>query len=145
VRRPPEPVAGSRLQRIGIVAAIAVVTLNIWTGAPLLGLWVGSLVAPDSGLSMTAVLVVIVVIGVAVWALLRLLYRLQAAYAAASGRPQARRQTTWLKPMSGERTHGKGAVAKPLSPVDYVVIACVVLAVVAFEVWFFFFAGSPFS
>ena len=44
--------------------------------------------------------------------------------------------------MSGERTHGKGAVAPPLTSVDYVVIGVVVLAIAAFEVWFFFFAGS---
>ena len=146
MRRPAdEPVAGSRLKRIALVAAIAVVTLNIWTGAPLLGLWVGSLVAPDSGISMTAVFVVIVVLAAAVWVLMQLLGVLQAAYAEASGRPVARRQTTWLRPMSGERTHGKGAVAKPLNAVDYTVVTCVVLGVVAFEVWFFFFAGSPFS
>jgi len=121
-----------------------VVTLNIWTGAPLLGLWVGSLVAPDSGISMLAVFVVIVVIGVAVFVLMQLLGRLQAAYAEASGRPAARRQTTWLRPMSGERTHGKGAVAPPLTAADYVVVGVVVLAIAAFEVWFFFLAGSPF-
>ena len=46
----------ARLQRVGIVAAMGVVTLNIWTGAPLLGLWVGSRVAPESGISMLAVL-----------------------------------------------------------------------------------------
>ena len=121
---------------------MAVVTLNLWTGAPLLGLWVGSLVAPDSGISMGAVLVVIVVIGAAVWLLLHLLGRLQVAYAELSGQPVARRQTTWLRPLTAERTRGKGAVAKPLTAADYVVIACVVLAVAAFEVWFFFFAGS---
>ena len=121
---------------------MAVVTLNIWTGAPLLGLWVGSRVAPDSGISMTAVFVVLVVIGVAVWLLMQALGRLQAAYAAASGRPLERRQTTWLRPMTGERTRGKGAVAKPLTSVDYVVVTVVVLAVAAFEIWFFFFAGS---
>jgi len=121
---------------------MGVVTLNIWTGAPLLGLWVGSRVAPDSGISMGAVLVVIVVIGVAVWLLMQALGYLQAAYAEASGRPVARRQTTWLRPMSGERTHGKGTVAPPLTSVDYVVIGVVVLAIAAFEVWFFFFAGS---
>jgi hypothetical protein len=142
-RSADQPVGHSRLRRVALVAAIAVVTLNIWTGAPLLGLWVGSQVAPDSGISMGAVFVVIVVISVAVWVLLQLLALLQAAYAEASGRPQARRQTTWLKPMSGERTHGKGAVAPPLSAVDYVVIVCVVLAVAAFEFWFFFYAGSP--
>ena len=121
---------------------MGVVTLNIWTGAPLLGLWVGSRVAPESGISMGAVLVVIVVIGVAVWLLMQALGYLQAAYAEASGRPVARRQTTWLRPMSGERTHGKGTVAPPLTSVDYVVIGVVVLAIAAFEVWFFFFAGS---
>ena len=98
--------------------------------------------APDSGISMGAVLVVIVVIAVAVWLLMQLLGRLQAAYAEASGRPVARRQTTWLRPMSGERTHGKGAVAPPLTGADYVVVGVVVLAIAAFEVWFFFFAGS---
>jgi hypothetical protein len=121
---------------------MAVVTLNIWTGAPLLGLWVGSKVAPDSGISMTAVLVVVVVIGAAAFILLRLLGVLQAAHARASGREPARRQTSWLKPMSGARTRGKGAVAPPLTAVDYVVVGVVVLAIAAFEVWFFFFAGS---
>jgi hypothetical protein len=121
---------------------MGVVTLNIWTGAPLLGLWVGSRVAPDSGISMTAVFVVIVVIGVAVFVLMQILGRLQAAHNAASGREVSRRQTTWLRPMSGARTRGKGAEAPPLTSVDYVVIGIVVLAVAAFEVWFFFFAGS---
>ena len=44
--------------------------------------------------------------------------------------------------MSGERTRGKGTVAPPLNAVDYVVVSVVVLAVAAFEIWFFFFAGS---
>jgi hypothetical protein len=92
---------------------------------------------------MTAVFVVIVVIGVAVWVLMQILGRLQAAYAEASGRPPARRQTSWLKSMSGERTHGKGAEPTPLTSADYVVVGVVILAVAAFEVWFFFFAGSP--
>jgi hypothetical protein len=142
VRRAPDQPVGSRFKRVAIVAAMGVVTLNIWTGAPLLGLWVGSRVAPESGISMGAVLVIVVVIGVAVWLLMQALGYLQAAYAEASGRPVARRQTTWLRPMSGERTHGKGTVAPPLTSVDYVVIGVVILAIAAFEVWFFFFAGS---
>jgi hypothetical protein len=132
----------TRLKRVALVAAMGVVTLNIWTGAPLLGLWVGSKVAPDSGISMLAVLVIIVVIGVAVWLLMQALGYLQAAHAHASGREMPRRQTTWLRPMSGARTRGKGAVAPPLTSVDYVVVGVVILAVAAFEIWFFFFAGS---
>ena len=131
-----------RLERVGLVAAMGVVTLNIWTGAPLLGLWVGSRVAPDSGISMFAFFVVAVVIGATAWALLRVLGRLQAAHARLAGRPVARRQTTWLRAMSGERSPGRGGEARPLTAADYVVVAMVVLAVAAFEVWFFFFAGS---
>ena len=131
-----------RLERVGLVAAMGVVTLNIWTGAPLLGLWVGSRVAPDSGISMFAFFVVAVVIGATAWVLLRLLGRLQAAHARLAGRPVARRQTTWLRAMSGERSPGRGGEAPPLTATDYVVVAMVVLAVAAFEVWFFFFAGS---
>ena len=132
----------ARLQRVGIVAAMGIVTLNIWTGAPLLGLWVGSRVAPESGISMLAVFVIAVVIGVTAWALLQILGRLQFAYARIDGRPVARRQTTWLKPMSGQRTRGKGGQAPAMAATDYVVVGAVILAIAAFEVWFFFFAGS---
>jgi hypothetical protein len=132
----------ARLQRVGIVAAMGVVTLNIWTGAPLLGLWVGSRVAPESGISMLAVLVIAVVIGATAWALLQILGRLQLAYARIGGRRVARRQTTWLKPMSGQRTRGKGGEAPALSATDYVVVGVVILAIAAFEIWFFFYAGS---
>ena len=131
----------TRLQRVGIVAAMGIVTLNIWTGAPLLGLWVGSRVAPDSGISMLAVFVITVVIGATAWILLQALGYLQLAYARLGGRPVARRQTTWLRPMSGART-GKGAEPPRLTAVDYVVVGVVILAVAAFEIWFFFFAGS---
>jgi hypothetical protein len=134
-----------RLQGVGLVAAMGVVTLNIWTGAPLLGLWAGSRVAPDSGVSMLAVFVVAVVIGAAAFALLRVLGYLQAAYARRSGRPVARRQTTWLRAMSGERSASRGGDAPPLTAADYVVVAMVILAVLAFEAWFFFLAGSPFG
>jgi hypothetical protein len=131
-----------RLQRVGILAAMGVVTLNIWTGAPLLGLWVGSRVAPESGISMLAVFVIVVVIGATAWLLLQILGRLQMAHARLGGAPAARRQTSWLKPQSGQRTRGKGGQAPTLSATDYVVVGVVILAIAAFEIWFFFFAGS---
>src|SRR5829696_3732559 len=121
---------------------MGVVTLNIWTGAPLLGLWIGSRVAPDSGISMFSFFVVAVVIAVVAWALLRLLGRLQAAHAEVIGRPLGRRQTTWLRPMSGERSPGRGGEAPPMTAPDYIVVTMVILAVVGFEIWFFFYAGS---
>ena len=56
------------IARIGLAAAAAFVTVNIWTGAPLVALWVGSQAAGPSGLSMTAVFVVVVVLAVLVLA-----------------------------------------------------------------------------
>ena len=132
----------ARLQRIAIVAAMGVVTLNIWTGAPLFGLWVGSRVAPESGISMLAVLVILVVIGASGWVLLRILAWLQLSYARLGGEPTTRRQTAWLKPMSGQRTRGAGGQAPPLTATDYVVVGVVILAIAAFEIWFFFYSGS---
>jgi hypothetical protein len=55
--------------------------------------------------------------------------------------PGARESSPWLRSLSGEREedvrrkHG-------ISGIERVVIGAVVLAVLAFEVWFFFFAGS---
>ncbi|HME90478.1 MAG TPA: hypothetical protein VKE49_03590, partial [Myxococcaceae bacterium] len=50
------------LKRVALAAATALVTINIWTGAPLLALWVGSRVVGKTVLSMRAVLVVVVVL-----------------------------------------------------------------------------------
>jgi hypothetical protein len=76
-----------RLERIVVVAAMAVAALNIWTGAPLLGLWVGSRLAGDSGLSMLAVLAVVVIMGAACLGLVRVLAVLGATTtASAAGR-----------------------------------------------------------
>jgi hypothetical protein len=133
-----------RLQRVGLVAAMGVVMLNIWTGAPLLGLWVGSKVAPDSGISMLAVAVVAVVIGAVAFTLVRVLGHLQAVHDRVTGHEHTiRRHTPWLRAMSGERPRELGGEAPPMTASDYVIVSVVVLAVAAFEVWFFFFAGSP--
>lgn len=132
-----------RLQRVGLVALMGVVALNIWTGAPLLGLWVGSRVAPESGISMLAVAVIAVTIGAVAFALVRLLAVLQDSHDRLTGQKRgARRQTAWLRSSSGDRPHSQGGTAPPLSSIDYVVVSAVVLAVLAFEIWFFFFAGS---
>ncbi len=50
------------LKRAAMAAATAFLSINIWTGAPLLAVWVGSQVSGRSILSMKAVLVVILVL-----------------------------------------------------------------------------------
>lgn len=73
-----------RLKRAAVLAATAVVALNVWTGSPLLALWVGSRVenaSSSTGPSMRAIAAVVVVMALTSWLLLRLLNRLQDLYA----------------------------------------------------------------
>ncbi len=130
-------------KRIGLVAASALVSINIWTGAPLLAVWVGSKVQGSlSALSMTAVFTVIVVLAVTVGLLAWLLTWINAGYDELVGRPAAARQTSpWLRSMRDEREQHVRA-KYGISAVERIVVVSVVIAVLAFEVWFFFFAGS---
>jgi hypothetical protein len=131
-----------RVKRAGLVSAAALVAINIWTGSPLLALWIGSRVQGGSGLKMGAVVAVVVVLAALVLALAWALDWLSARYDELTGRPAAARQTSpWLRSMRDER--GTDVRRKyGVSAVERVVIVTVVGAVLTFEVWFFFFAGS---
>jgi hypothetical protein len=131
------------LKKIGLVTASALCSVNLWTGAPLFAVWVGSKVQGNlNNLSMTAVFSVIVVLAVVVFILGFTLTWLNAKYDELTGRPAAARQTSpWLRSMRDER---EGDVRRKygMSGVERMVVFCAVAGVLAFEVWFFFFAGS---
>jgi uncharacterized membrane protein len=130
------------IKRVALVALTALVAINVWTGSPLLAVWVGSRVQGGMGLSMTAVFSVIAVLAVLVFLLAWALTWLNAKYDELTGRPPAARQTSpWLRSMRDERE--KDVRSKyGISAVEKVVVVTVVAAVLVFEVWFFFFAGS---
>jgi hypothetical protein len=114
--------------------------VNLFTGAPLFAIWVGAQVQGESGsLTMTAVVSVIVVMALVCAALVWALNRMGAAHDALIGRPATRRQTTWMKPFNAGAAQGEHAGLRTL---DKVLVGAVVLAGLAFEAWFFFFAGS---
>lgn len=129
-------------KRIGLAAAAAFVTVNIWTGAPLLALWVGSQAAGPTGLSMTAVGVVVVVLLALVLALTWLLTRINARYDRLTGRTADRRVSPWMRSMRSER-EAYTRERQGTSAIERVVVISVSVAVLVFNVWFFFFAGSP--
>ena len=122
-------------------------SVNVWTGAPLLALWVGSRfegwVGQGAGTSMRAFFVLIAVLAVLEVALTMALTRLSGAYDELTGRPlAARRSSPWLRSMRGERKE-LARKREGISAVERLVVVSVVAAVLAFEIWFFFFAGSP--
>jgi hypothetical protein len=128
-----------------LASAAALVSVNMWTAGPLLALWVGSQFegwvgtrAPSTGVSMKAVLVVVVVLAVLEMALALVLARVSDAYDKLIGRPhKARRTSPWLRSLRGERE--KSELGKHgVSGVERVGIISVVVCVLAFEAWFFF-------
>jgi hypothetical protein len=130
------------VKRLALAAAMAVVTVNVWTGAPLVALWVGSRVQSHSQASMTGIAVVAIVLAILCFLLLRLLRALGAQYDSLVGvSPTVRRHVTWLRSMRGERPEYQG-VAPTVTMAERIAILAVVFAVALFEVWFFFFSTS---
>ena len=139
---PREAQPPHRLKRLGIVIATAVATMNVWTGAPLLAVWIGSQVQPGRLLSYRAVVTVVVVLAVLTFLLGWVLVWLSAKYDKLTGRPAEAGQTSpWHRAKRGDRVEdirSRYGISAP----EKVVAACVAVGVLAFEVWFFFFAGS---
>jgi hypothetical protein len=123
---------------------MAFLALNVWTGSPLLAVWIGSRVqGEDSQPSMTAFVVVIVSLIAFSLGLYQLLKSTMRAYQQATGTaPTVRTHAPWLRSMRDERPDARSPRTR-ISGAERIVVAMVVVAAVAFEVWFFFFSGSP--
>ena len=117
--------------------------VNIWTGAPLLAVWIGSRVVTSSQPTMSSIFLVVVVLAAACLALIYVLNVSSQAYDDLTGRPQSvRRHVPWLRSMRAERVvyeREKDSVTS----LERILVVTVAAAVIAFEVWFFFFSPSP--
>jgi hypothetical protein len=145
-RNSPAPSGAlSRVKRLALAASIALAAVNIWTGGPALALWVGSHAQGSGPPTMFSVFVVIVVMTAVCLCLVRLIGTLERAYDKSSGRgPTVRAHTPWLRSMRGERPVYPGEKPRLTAP-ERILILVTVVAVAVFEVWFFFFSGSPFD
>jgi len=132
-----------RLKPILLAAAMAFLALNVWTGSPLLAVWLGSKVqGEESQPSMGAYAVVLLSLIFFSWGLYQLLKRVMGAYQDATGTtPTVRSHAPWLRSMRGERPDHRGAEGR-ISGAERIVVVTVLVAAAAFEIWFFFFSGS---
>lgn len=122
---------------------MSLASLNVWIGAPLVGLWVGSRLVGDEQISMLGVFGATVTMLFVALVLLRLLAALDARFAHLSGRTSTvRRHQPWLRSARGERQFDRER-GDVLTPLEYVLVASVIACVIAFEVWFLFYSGSP--
>jgi hypothetical protein len=130
------------LKKLAIVIATGLAAINVWTVAPLIAIWLGSQAQGGQVVSLRGVFTVLVVMGVLAFLLAWALTWLHAKYDALTGRPPIVGQTSpWGRRMRGELNEQFRTVYGLNAP-ERVVAACVLAAVLAFEIWFFFFAGS---
>jgi hypothetical protein len=139
----PEPQQGSLIRRTALAAATAFLAINLWTGAPLIALWVGSQVEGETVLSMQAVFVVVIVLAVLVFSMAIALAWLNSTYDRLSGRAPGERRLPWMRGMSGDKGIEQPGYGAGISPLERIVMTSVYLAVISFLIWFFFFAGAP--
>src|SRR5690242_2295957 len=122
---------------------MAVVSVNVWTGAPLAALWIGSRVQGSGPPTMGAVFLVVISLAALVLTLVRVLSWLGTRYDELTGnRRGVRQHVPWLRSMRGERARYAGDEVR-LTALERVLVIVVVIAVLAFEIWFFFFSASP--
>ena len=139
---PERPSSGNVLKRVGLGSITALVSVNIWTGGPLVALWVGSKAQGNfSSLSMGAVALVVVVLAIVELGLLVVLSWANVRYDEVIGRPPQRRRYPWLSSMRGERQEVI-LQRQGVSAVERIIVVSVVAGALAFEFWFFFLAGS---
>jgi hypothetical protein len=93
------------IKAILLAALMAFLALNVWTGSPLLALWIGSRVqGEESQPSMGAFAAVIFCLIAFSWGLYQLLKLTANAYQEATGtQPTVRTHAPWLRSMRDER------------------------------------------
>jgi hypothetical protein len=135
-------VSNLNVKRVAIVIGTALAAVNLWTGAPLLAVWVGAQAQGGRVVSLRGVFTVLLVLGVLAFLLGWAMSWLHAKYDQLIGRPPALTRTSpWQRRMRGELDEHLRA-RYSLSAPERVVAGCVIAALLVFEIWFFFFAGS---
>jgi hypothetical protein len=122
-----------------LVLMMAVGSVILWIGIPVGWVWVASRTVKTSQPSLGPYLLVLFAVPITMWIWGRLLFRLNGLYSRLTGRTyEVRAQLPWHRSLRGERESGR-----PTTVLDIVMIVSVSIALTAFAIWFFVFAGSP--
>ena len=116
---------------------MAIGSVIMWLGVPLGLIYLASKVADSANPSAGPYLLVLLGLPVGMAIVGKFLGYLDHLHGRLTGRLEERHRATWLRSMRAERSSTRrGGV------LDKVMIVSVALAIVAFAVWFFGFAGS---
>jgi hypothetical protein len=120
-----------------LVLLMAVGSVVMWIGVPVGLIYLASRIADSSQPGAGPYLLVLIGLPVGMALVGKLLGMLDRLHGRLTGREQERHRATWLRSMRAERTSNRRA-----GVLDQVMIVSVAIALVAFGVWFFGFAGS---
>jgi hypothetical protein len=139
---PGAPQRASAPVRVGLAMLIGLLTLQIFVGSPILSLWIASQVQGGGPPSLSALFIFVVCFAIFSYVLFQLIGWLSVRFDKASGvKPGPRQRARWLESLRGDRH--EGYEPQRLKPVERILVGIVIVAVAAFEIWFFFFSTSP--
>lgn len=121
-----------------LIAAMAVGSVVLWIGIPFGWLYLVSHMVKSTQPRLGPYLLVLFGIPVSMFVFGKLLWRLDRLYTGLTGQAsEVRFRNPWLKSLRGER-----AARRRLTVLELTMIVTVSAALLAFGIWFFFFAGS---
>jgi hypothetical protein len=121
-----------------LVLVMAVGSVFLWIGIPVAWIYGVSQMVDTTQPQLGPYLAIIVGVPATMFVFGRFLYKTNQVYERVTGQTsEVRVQLPWHRSMRGERTSGRRT-----SVLEFVMICSVGLCLVAFSIWFFFFAGS---
>jgi hypothetical protein len=116
------------------------VAIVVACGIPLAWVWIASKIAgTDRDVTPSLAIVITTGILVSYWLALLLGSRLRRHWVGESQERARHRRMSWNRSFRDEPLH----TDRESDPVERIFVLVAVLGVIAFEIWFFFFAGSP--
>jgi hypothetical protein len=120
-----------------LVVLMALGSVFLWIGIPVGWVWIASRTVKTSQPSFGPYLLVLLATPLSMWLWSKLLFRLNGLYERVTGQTyEVRTQLPWHKSLRDQRS------TRPTTVLDLVMMISVSLALTAFGIWFFFFAGS---
>ncbi|HEU4658139.1 MAG TPA: hypothetical protein VFR97_11460 [Capillimicrobium sp.] len=122
-----------------LILLMALGSIAMWIVVPVFWIWLAAKLQEGKAQpTLGPYLLILVGIPVTMFAVAKALAQLNVAYGKVTGvTPRVRMQMPWHKSMRGERDSGHQATV-----LDVVMLVSVSIALVAFAIWFFLFAGS---
>ncbi|HEY8584042.1 MAG TPA: hypothetical protein VIL49_13895 [Capillimicrobium sp.] len=121
-----------------LILLMALGSVAMWIVVPVFWIWLAGKMQEGTQPSLGPYLLILFGIPITMFVVAKLLSQLNSAYGRVTGQPpRVRMQMPWNKSMRGERDSGTQATV-----LDIVMLISVSIALVAFGIWFFLFAGS---